>query len=111
MFKNSSAVIRAKSQAMKDTTRLAPYLKTFFICIWLMLPVRLSTQSPGNPIYLDAKQPIEVRVDDLMSRMTLKEKVGQLNLPCVYVDQLGKSIPEKLQACKRFAAGTYTDEI
>ncbi len=46
-----------------------------------------------------------------MSRMTLKEKVGQLNLPCVYVDQLGKSIPEKMEACKRFAAGTYTDEI
>jgi beta-glucosidase len=43
--------------------------------------------------------------------MTLKEKVGQLNLPCVYVDQLGKTIPEKMVACKRFAAGTYTDEI
>ena len=63
------------------------------------------------PIYLDPQQPIERRVDDLMSRMTLKEKVGQLNLPCVYVDQLGKSIPEKMAACKRFAAGTYTDEI
>ena len=25
-----------------------------------------------------------------MSRMTLKEKVGQLNLPCVYVDVIGK---------------------
>src|SRR5262252_6516165 len=63
------------------------------------------------PIYLDPHQPIERRVDDLMSRMTLKEKVGQLNLPCVYVDQLGRTIPEKLQACRRFAAGTYTDEI
>ncbi len=37
------------------------------------------------PIYLDPKRPVEERVDDLMSRMTLKEKVGQLNLPCVYV--------------------------
>jgi beta-glucosidase len=43
--------------------------------------------------------------------MTLKEKVGQLNLPCVYVDALGKDIPSKLEACKRFAAGTYTQEI
>jgi hypothetical protein len=41
------------------------------------------------PIYLDAKRPLEERVDDLMSRMTLKEKVGQLNLPCVYVSELG----------------------
>jgi len=35
------------------------------------------------PIYLDPKRPVEDRVDDLMRRMTLKEKVGQLNLPCV----------------------------
>jgi len=63
------------------------------------------------PVYLDAKRSVEERVDDLLSRMTLKEKVGQLNLPCVYVDQLGKTIPEKLNACKKFAAGSYTDEI
>jgi beta-glucosidase len=37
--------------------------------------------------------------------------VGQLNLPCVYVDELGKTISAKKEACKRFAAGTYTDEI
>src|SRR5437762_5701624 len=75
-----------------------------------MLPASLHTQS-STLVYLDPQQPIERRVDDLMSRMTLKEKIGQLNLPCVYVDQLGKTIPEKLQASKRFAAGTYTDEI
>ncbi|HEX3105439.1 MAG TPA: glycoside hydrolase family 3 C-terminal domain-containing protein [Terriglobales bacterium] len=80
------------------------------ILILLALPIGLHTQS-STPIYLDPQQPIEIRVNDLMGRMTLKEKVGQLNLPCVYVDQLGKSIPEKLEACKRFAAGTQTDEI
>ncbi len=63
------------------------------------------------PIYLEPKRPVEERVADLMSRMTLKEKVGQLNLPCVYVDGLGKDIPSKREACKRFAAGTYTQEI
>ena len=46
-----------------------------------------------------------------MRRMTLKEKVGQLNLPCVYVDELGRDIPSKLEACRKFAAGTYTSEI
>ena len=81
------------------------------VLLYLMLPAHLRTQSPVSLLYLDPKQPIEVRVEDLMNRMTLKEKVGQLNLPCVYVDQLGKSIPEKLEACRRFAAGTYTDEI
>jgi len=77
----------------------------------LVSPVSVHPQQGDTPIYLDPKQPIEVRVEDLMSRMTLKEKVGQLNLPCVYVDQLGKSIAEKKDACKRFAGGTYTDEI
>jgi hypothetical protein len=51
--------------------------------------------SSDTPLYLDPKRTIDERIDDLMSRMTLKEKVGQLNLPCVYVDQLGKAIPEK----------------
>ena len=67
----------------------------------------------GNdkPIYLDPTRTIEERVNDLMNRMTLKEKVGQLNLPCVYAEQLGTTIPAKREACRRFAAGTYTSEI
>jgi len=77
----------------------------------LLAPLSVRPQRTDTPLYLDPKQPVEVRVEDLLSRMTLKEKVGQLNLPCVYVDQLGKSIPEKMEACRRFAAGTYTDEI
>jgi len=32
-----------------------------------------------NPLYKDAKQPIEKRIDDLLARMTLEEKVMQLN--------------------------------
>ena len=63
------------------------------------------------PVYLDPKRPVEERIDDLMSRMTLKEKVGQLNLPCVYVRELGTDIPSKTEACKKFTAGTYTQEI
>jgi beta-glucosidase len=30
------------------------------------------------PLYRDAKQPVDRRVEDLLSRMTLDEKVGQL---------------------------------
>jgi beta-glucosidase len=72
----------------------------------------LSGKANGQlPAYLDPKLPVEERIDELMSRMTLKEKVGQLNLPCVYVDELGKDIPSKIEACRRFAAGTYTREI
>ncbi len=41
---------------------------------------------------------IERRVDDVLSRMTLAEKLGQLNMPCVYLDALGKTREEKLAA-------------
>ena len=50
------------------------------------ISVILAQAGRPNAIYLDPKRPVEERIDDLMSRMTLKEKVGQLNLPCVYVE-------------------------
>jgi beta-glucosidase len=36
------------------------------------------------PIYRDPKQSIEARTDDLLSRMTLEEKVAQLGSAWVY---------------------------
>ena len=60
----------------------------------------------STPPYLDAHQPIEVRVRDLLSRMTLEEKIGQINMPCVYVDQLGKDNATKIESCRRFTEGT-----
>jgi beta-glucosidase-like glycosyl hydrolase len=81
-------------------------------CLTVLSALELLAQAATDtPRYLDPKVPVEDRIDDLLSRMTLKEKVGQLNLPCVYVNALGKDIPSKLEACKRFAAGTYTQEI
>ena len=38
-----------------------------------------SVSSKENPVYKDPKQSVDVRVDDLLGRMTLAEKVGQLN--------------------------------
>ena len=81
-----------------------------FATLWLTAGFLESAES-AKPIYLDPSQPIEKRVDDLMGRMTLKEKVGQLNQPCVYVNELGKTIPAKLDACRKFTAGTYTTEV
>jgi beta-glucosidase len=74
-------------------------------------PCSLAQAGSKLPIYRDPSQPISKRVEDLLQRMTLKEKIGQLNMPCVYVEELGRDIPSKLEACKRFAEGTYTDEI
>ena len=61
----------------------------------------------AKPLYRDASQPIEKRVQDLLGRMTLEEKVGQMNMPCVYVGQLGRTITEKTDGVQKFAAGTF----
>jgi len=60
-----------------------------------------------HPIYLDPKQPLKKRIEDLLSRMTIEEKVGQLNMPCVYESGLGTTIEEKTAAVKQFAKGTW----
>jgi beta-glucosidase len=75
------------------------------------VPMILAQAGGEAPIYLDAKRPVEDRLDDLISRMTLKEKVGQLNLPAFFVDALGKDIPSRIEATKKFTAGTLTQEI
>jgi beta-glucosidase len=45
----------------------------------LLLTNTLTTRASARPAYFDPSLPIDKRVDDLMSRMTLEEKVGQLN--------------------------------
>jgi beta-glucosidase len=58
-------------------------------------------------VYLDPKQPAGKRVEDLLGRMTLEEKIGQLNMPCVYRVELGKTVAEKREACKKFTQGAW----
>ncbi len=48
-----------------------------FVSLLLFAP--LFAQEPNSkPFYLDYTQPVERRVDDLVSRMTLEEKVSQM---------------------------------
>jgi beta-glucosidase len=93
------------------------FQKSLVVCSLLIVSLlawgsALGAQAGGDlPIYLDSRQPVAERINDLLSRMTLPEKVGQLNMPVVFVDQLGKDRALKIEACKRFAEGTYTDDI
>ena len=79
----------------------------------LSLPVlALLLMAAGDrPLYRDASRPVEERIEDLLARMTLEEKVGQLNMPCLYEQLLGPDIPSKMTSCRRFAEGTYNKEI
>jgi beta-glucosidase len=58
-----------------------------------------------KPLYLDPKQPIEKRVQDLLSRMTLEEKIGQLNMPCVYTSNWGANPAARRDSCIKYLKG------
>ncbi len=49
---------------------------------WMMsvaMPAGARVKKNGTPLYKDASAPVEKRVEDLLSRMTLEEKIMQLN--------------------------------
>ncbi len=50
-----------------------------FLLAWLLCSSSVTAQGGNNkPLYLDYTQPVDKRVDDLVSRMTLEEKVSQM---------------------------------
>src|ERR1700690_355822 len=57
-------------------------MTTIYVVAILLLtaasPVAQTAQPASTPLYLDPSQPVDVRVDDLVSQMTLEEKASQL---------------------------------
>jgi beta-glucosidase len=70
-----------------------------------------AADEPDRPPHRDPGQPIARRVEDLLGRMTLKEKVGQMNMPFAYVTALGRTIAAKTEAVEKFAAGTRIEGL
>jgi len=54
-------------------------MKRTILVLAVICTTLFSSYKQENPLYKDAKQPIEKRIDDLLARMTLQEKVMQLN--------------------------------
>jgi beta-glucosidase len=50
----------------------------FFPALIFVLALPTAAQNSGSGVYLDPSQPINVRVDDLVGKMTLEEKASQL---------------------------------
>ena len=63
------------------------------------------------PLYKNPLFSINQRIEDLLSRMTLEEKIGQMNMPCVYENGLGDSIPDKTEACRKLAEGKFIENL
>jgi len=48
------------------------------VVVLLLMLIPSTAQTTGGAVYLDPSQPINVRVDDLVGRMTIEEKASQL---------------------------------
>ena len=70
---NNKMKILSKKHPQTDT------IKMIVLCALLMLFVSFKTTKNDDPIYLDPSKSVEARVTDLMSRMTLEDKVYQMN--------------------------------
>ena len=75
----------------------------FLIFVWVTIVAGQANLK--TVLFHDPSQSVEARVEDLIGRMTLEEKVGQLNMPCVYEYDMGKDIDEKIAGVKTFARG------
>jgi beta-glucosidase len=86
-------------------------MRSYYVVLAVALLALTPLLAAEKPVYLDSSQPVDRRVEDLLARMTLKEKVGQMNMPCVYLGALGRDIKSKREGLRRFTEGTYVNEI
>ena len=57
------------------------FVSTLLVALFMFAAMASRGQSAPRaqaPLYLDPAQPIEIRVNDLVARMTLEEKISQL---------------------------------
>ncbi|RPI45008.1 MAG: beta-glucosidase, partial [Bacteroidetes bacterium] len=102
------------------------------LAAWLMIGTAYAQDkvtSTEIPPYKDPELTVEERVNDLLSRMTLLEKAGQLNIPCAYQTQLGWGLDSRVRAmwemdpvgdeiratqlegCRKWTEGIHNDQI
>lgn len=102
-------------------------------CILMLFTVFFSmpvVHSFGQkPVYKDPTKPIVERVEYLLGRMTLEEKIGQMNIPCAYKQRIGWGInpndgnpsihrqmsleerEKQMEGCRKFARGDHNSFI
>lgn len=90
--------------------------KTLFVALVAILASCAGPSSNNKVIYLDTSADIDDRVEDLISRMTLEEKIGQMN-QCVglhHIDESQAGMTEeelRLNTASAFYPGYSQDDI
>jgi beta-glucosidase len=86
-----------------------PVSKRTFIFVLIFCSAVFSQAQ--QPIYMDSSKSIGQRVDDLLGRMTLEEKIGQMNMPCCYLGVFGRTHEQGIEFAKRFTEGTLREDL
>jgi beta-glucosidase len=73
--------------------------------------VQIDKDKRALPPYLNVDLSIDERVEDLLRRMTLAEKIGQMNMPCMYLNKMGKELEDKIKAARQFTSGSYVSGV
>ncbi|HEX6717692.1 MAG TPA: glycoside hydrolase family 3 C-terminal domain-containing protein [Pyrinomonadaceae bacterium] len=71
--------------------RISFYVLTFVLCLIVFAPLGTTQEAKPDPAapYLNPKLPVDQRVNDLISRMTLEEKVSQMMNAAPAIPRLG----------------------
>ena len=77
---------------MKNHRRFFVIVSFLLIALWLASPQIGASGQASSPLYKNPSQPIDKRVADLISRMTLEEKISQMMNAAAAIERLG--IPE-----------------
>lgn len=103
---------------MKSRLRIDTFARGSLIAAFLVGAISWSTAAQSVPPYRDPKLPVEQRVADLLSRMTLDEKTAQLvgtwqtGLPQTssarFVDSSGKFLPDRAAIALKNGLGEMT---
>lgn len=84
--------------------------KHFFLIVCLSFIAFCNVYSQRKPVYKDASQPIEARINDLIGRMTMEEKIAQLShlhaSDVYYKDHVLKVDPVQMKAMLANDKGT-----
>ena len=61
--------------------------KLFFYVLFGLLLLQANGQTKQIPVYLDDSKPMEVRIEDALSRMTLEEKIAMIHACLLYTSR------------------------
>ncbi len=109
MKSNWKFQLDVQSQVSHDKHVNLLVLKRTFVFVLILCSAVFSQAQ--QPMHLDSSKSIQQRVEDLLGRMTLEEKIGQMNMPCSYLSVFGRTHEEHIEFAKRFTAGTLREDL